>query len=79
MLTTQHAGTIKIFINERNARGDLPFIRIKPISAQSYIVPSDCSSQTRVVTLGHSGNLQCLIAHCRIHHVRTSMYAITSL
>jgi hypothetical protein len=79
MLTTHHAGTVNIVINERNARGDLPLIRIKPRSAESYIIPSDCSSQTRVVALARSGNLQSLIAHCRTHHVRTSMYAITSL
>jgi hypothetical protein len=79
MLTTHHVGTINNVINERNARGDLPLIRIKPRSAESYIVPSDCSSQTRVVTLARSRNLQCLIAHFRIRHVRTSMCAVTSL
>jgi hypothetical protein len=46
---------------------------------ESYIVPFDCSSQTRVVALARSRNIQCLISHCHIRHVRTSMCAITSL
>jgi hypothetical protein len=79
MLTADHAGAINIVINERNARGDLPLLCIKPRSVESYIVLSDCSSQTRVVALARSRYLQCLIAHCRIRHVRISMYAITSV
>jgi hypothetical protein len=79
MVTTDHAGTVNIVINERNARGDLPLLRIKPRSAESYFVPSDCSSRTRVIVLARSRNIQCLIAHCRIRHVRISMYAITSV
>jgi hypothetical protein len=79
MLTTNHVGTVNILINERNARGDLPLLRIKPRSVESYIVPFDCSSQTRIVVLARSRNLQFLIAHCRIRHVRISMYEITSV
>ena len=79
MLTSHHAGTVNIVINERNTQGDLPLIHIKPRSAESYIVPSDCSSQTQVVELARSINLQLLITHCRIRHVHISMYAITSV
>jgi hypothetical protein len=46
MLTTHHAGTVKIVINERKARGDLPLIHIKPRFAEGYIIPSECSFQT---------------------------------
>jgi hypothetical protein len=79
MVTTDHAETVNIFINERNTRGYLPLSRIKPRSAESYFVPSNCSSQTCIVMLAHSTNVQCLIAHFHIHHVRISMYAITSV
>jgi hypothetical protein len=79
MLTNHHAGTVNIVINERNARGDLLLIRIKPRYAESYIIPSNFSSQTWVIVLARSRNIQSLISHCRIRHVRTSMYAITSL
>jgi hypothetical protein len=79
MLTTDHPGTVNIVINGRNARGDLPLLRIEPRCLESYFVTSDCSSRTRVVVLARSRNLQCLIAHCNIRHVRISMYAITSV
>jgi hypothetical protein len=79
MLTTNHAKTVNIVINERNAQGDLPLLRIKPRSVEIYIGPFDCSSQKHVITLAHSRNLQCLITHCRICHVHISMYAITSV
>ena len=79
MLTPRQARTVNIDINERNARGDMPLICIKPRSTESYIIPSDCSSQTRVVTLARSRNLQFLIAHCRSRHVHTYRYAITSI
>jgi len=79
MLIAHHAETVNIVINERNAQGDLPLIRIKPRSVESYIIPSDYSSQARVVALAHSGNIQSLIGHFHTRHVRTSMYVITSL
>jgi hypothetical protein len=79
MLTGHHAGTVNIVINGRKTRGDIPLLRIKPRCAETYFVPSDCSSPTRVVVLGRSRNLQCLIAHCNIHHVRISIYAISSV
>jgi hypothetical protein len=79
MLTTNHAKTVNIVINEQNAQGDLPLLNIKPRSVEIFIVPFDCSSQTQVVALACSRNLQCLITHCRIRHVHISMYAITSV
>ena len=79
MVTANHVGTVNIVINERNDRGDLPLLRIKPRCAESYFVPSDCSSQTRIIVLARSRIIQCLIAHCCIHHVHISMYAITSV
>ena len=79
MVTTDDVGTINIVINERNARGDIPLILIKPRSVESYIIPSDFSSQTWVVGLARSRNLQSLIAHCSVHHVLTSMYAINGI
>jgi hypothetical protein len=79
IVTTDHAGTVNIFINERNARGDIPLLCIKPRFAESYIVPFNCSSQICVVVLARSRNLQFLIAHFRIRHVHIYMYAITSV
>ena len=77
MLTGHHAGTVNIVINGRKTRGDIPLLRIKPRCAENYFVPSDCSSRTRVVMLGRSRNLQCLITDCNIQRVGISMYAIS--
>jgi hypothetical protein len=46
MLTTHHATTVEIVINERKSRGDLPFTRIGPRFVQGYIIPSNSSFQT---------------------------------
>ena len=46
MLKVHHATTIEIAINERKALGDLPFTRIGPRFAESYIMPSNYSFQT---------------------------------
>jgi hypothetical protein len=43
MITTHHATTVQIVINERKSRGDLPFTRIGPRFAQGYIIPSNFS------------------------------------
>jgi hypothetical protein len=43
MITTHHATTIQIIINERKSRGDLPFTHIGPRFAQGYIIPSKFS------------------------------------
>jgi hypothetical protein len=46
MLTTHRATIVEIVINERKARGDLPFTHIGARFAEDYIIPSKCSFQT---------------------------------
>jgi hypothetical protein len=43
MLTTHHATTVQIVINQRKSRGHLPFTRFGPKFAQGYIIPSNFS------------------------------------
>ena len=43
MITTHHASTVEIVINEQKDRGDLPFTCIGPIFVQRYIIPSNFS------------------------------------
>jgi len=46
MLTMHYTTTVEIVINERKARGDLPFTCIGPRFAEGYIIPSNSSFQT---------------------------------
>jgi hypothetical protein len=57
MLTSHHATAIEIVINERKARGDLPFTRIGPRFVEGYIIPSNCSFQTSFGANKHSRKL----------------------
>ena len=57
MLTTHHATTVQIVINERKSQGDLPFTRIGPRFYEGYIIPSNSSFQTSSESNKHSRKL----------------------
>jgi hypothetical protein len=50
VLTTHHATTVQIVINQRKSQGHLPFICFRPKFAQGYIIPSNFSFHSSAVT-----------------------------